>query len=113
LGRHDPALHGGRGIRVAKVWRKSFVAFLEDVGPRPDGTQIERIDNDLGYRPGNCRRASPSDQRHNQTKRMVGPRGHALTDDTVNTGSIWTNPTENGFLITDLLLYAARQQCQR
>jgi hypothetical protein len=54
----------------------------------------------------------PSDQ-HNQTKRIVCPRGHALTDDNVNTGSIWTNPTENGFLITDLLLYAARQQCQR
>lgn len=75
--------YGGRGIRVAKVWRESFAAFFAELGPRPEGTQIERIDNDLGYRPGNCKWASPVEQRRNQTKRMVCARGHLLSDDNV------------------------------
>lgn len=56
---HEPSTkqyedYGGRGIRVAKEWH-DFWQFHDDVSPRPDGTVLDRIDNDLGYSKANCR----------------------------------------------------------
>ena len=58
--------YGGRGITMCDRWRDNFEFFLADVGPRPHGLTLDRINNDGNYEPGNCRWATRKEQRKNQ-----------------------------------------------
>lgn len=62
-------LYGGRGITVCERWR-DFTNFLADMGERPEGLTIERIDNDKGYYLDNCKWATIEEQ--NRNKRPKG-----------------------------------------
>jgi len=85
---HNPSApnyykYGGRGITVCEQWRNSFAAFLSDMGTRPAGTTIDRIDGSIGYVPGNCRWATASEQNSNRScSRMVtiGGETHTITE---------------------------------
>jgi len=78
--RQDWKNYGGRGISVCAKWRTSFPAFLADMGERPIGLEIDRIDNDGNYEPGNCRWTTRLVNRRNRHRRVQRPTSKKEAD---------------------------------
>ncbi len=71
--------YGARGITVCDRWL-TFANFLADMGEKPAGMTLDRIDNDLGYGPLNCRWATMQQQSNNTTRnRKYSLNGETLT----------------------------------
>lgn len=71
--------YGGAGITVCDRW-KEFGSFLADMGECPAGMSIDRLENDKGYEPGNCRWATRTEQNINRKSvRLIEFNGESLT----------------------------------
>ncbi len=63
--------YGGRGISVCERWQKNFHDFVADIGERPKGYTLERVDNDKGYSPDNCKWATRAEQAANKRNTTI------------------------------------------
>jgi hypothetical protein len=90
----NPRYHryGGRGIKVCAEWRNSFEQFVADMGPKPKGTSLHRMENDQDYCKENCKWGTEEEQRSNgkpgthPNPRSVRQRAikHGLKPDTLH-----------------------------
>ena len=108
---NDEAYHnyGARGISVCDRWL-DFANFLEDMGESPPRLTIDRIDNNRGYEPGNCRWATYKEQMNNvRYNRIIEFDGKTLTlqqwseESGINIGTLRNRLFVNNWPIADAL----------
>lgn len=72
--------YGGRGITVCDRWIDSFENFFTDMGIRPKGKTLDRIDNNKSYSPKNCQWSTSKAQANNRrNSKIINYRGFSLT----------------------------------
>jgi len=88
--------YGALGISVCDEWKKSFENFLKDMGERPDGCSLERIDGKKNYCRSNCVWANAQQQANNRkSNRIVEFNGERMTlaewsrKTGIHQGTIW------------------------
>ena len=69
--------YGGRGIEVCLEWH-DFVAFYEDMGDRPEGYELDRVDNNKGYSKNNCRWVDRATNMRNRSNTRITKIGDEL-----------------------------------
>lgn len=69
--RKDFKHYGGRGIKVCKRWRNSFLNFVDDMGRKPSGMTLDRRNNNQGYSPNNCRWITTLEQNRNRSSNRI------------------------------------------
>jgi hypothetical protein len=111
----DYATYGARGIRVCERWHASFDAFLADMGERPQGTSIDRIDFRGHYEPGNCRWADITTQirnRSNTVRLTLNGQTQTIQEWSEQTGIKYTtirSRIRKGWPVEKILLAGTRE----
>lgn len=86
-------LYGGRGISICDRWlgEHGFENFLSDMGPRPEGQTLDRVDTNGNYEPSNCKWSTLSEQAHN---RRDTPEYRAIRLASLDRGRarMWSDP---------------------
>ena len=103
--------YGGRGIKICTEWENSFEQFIKDMGERPSKKHtIERIDNDKGYSPDNCRWATKQEQCNNTRRNRFYTDKNGITKSMTAWAkesdiSLWTirSRLDSGMSIDDAL----------
>jgi hypothetical protein len=92
---NHPAYHryGGRGIKIDPRWsgRDGFANFKADMGERPNGMSLDRIDSDGDYTPDNCRWADAV----TQARHMRGAKTHCVNGHPLEGENVYIRP-DNG-----------------
>jgi len=66
----DYSRYGGKGITICKEWADSFDQFYKDMGKKPEGFSIDRINNEMGYFSENCKWSNRSEQQRNKSNSL-------------------------------------------